>query len=163
MQNQIKKCTLDIYNVHELIWVLIFAQIDLKKKTGVYWQQIYNGGIVWGSNLRQHACQISEEWCWSLLRLFIFVKPACKKTHTYKVQKVYRHLFDSVTTMLACLFVCWLGDALLPAKSVKRGSLWSQISWKYIDPKSQNLLQAEHNGTSDGFLFYPLFHFIKYF
>lgn len=46
MQNQIKKCTLDIYNVHELIWVLIFALIDLKKKTGVYWQQIYNGGIV---------------------------------------------------------------------------------------------------------------------
>lgn len=81
MQNQIKKCTLDTYNVHELIWVLIFALIDLKKKTGVYWQQIYNGGIVWGSNLRQHACQISEEWCWSLLRLFIFVKPACKK-HT---------------------------------------------------------------------------------
>lgn len=32
MQNQIKKCTLDIYNVHELIWVLIFALIDLKKK-----------------------------------------------------------------------------------------------------------------------------------
>lgn len=151
MQNQIKKCTLDIYM--NLIWFLIFALIDLKKKTGVYWQQIYNGSIVWGSNLRQHACQISEEWCWSLLRLFIFVKPACKKTHTYKVQKVYRHLFDSVTTMLACLFVCWLGDALLPAKSVKRGSLWSQISWKYIDPKSQNLLQTEHNGTSDGFFF----------
>lgn len=151
MQNQIKKCTLDIFM--NLIWVLIFALIDLKKKTGVYWQQIYNGGIVWGSNLRQHACQISEEWCWSLLHLFIFVKPACKKTHTYKVQKVYRHLFDSVTTMLACLFVCWLGDALLPAKSVKRGSLWSQISWKYIDPKSQNLLQTEHNGTSDGFFF----------
>lgn len=153
MQNQIKKCTLDIHVYMNLIWVLIFALIDLKKKTGVYWQQIYNGGIVWGSNLRQHACQISEEWCWSLLRLFIFVKPACKKTHTYKVQKVYRHLFDSVTTMLACLFVCWLGDALLPAKSVKRGSLWSQISWKYIDPKSQNLLQTEHNGTSDGFFF----------
>lgn len=25
---------------------VIFALIDLKKKTGVYWQQIYNGGIV---------------------------------------------------------------------------------------------------------------------
>lgn len=140
----------------KLIWVLIFALMDLKKKTGVYWQQINNGGIVWGSNLRQHACQISEEWCWSLLRLFIFVKPACKKTHTYKVQKVYRHLFDSVTTMLACLFVRWLGDALLPEKSVKRGSLYIQISWKYIDPKSQNLLQTEHNRTSDGFFFFIL-------
>lgn len=99
-----------------------------------------------------------------IIAAFIYLRKTClQKTHTYKVQKVYRHLFDSVTTMLACLFVCWLGDALLPAKSVKRGSLWSQISWKYIDPKSQNLLQAEHNGTSDGFLFYPLFHFIKYF
>lgn len=37
MQNQIKKCTLDIYNVHELIWVLIFALIDLKKR------QVYIG------------------------------------------------------------------------------------------------------------------------
>lgn len=141
----------------KLIWVLIFALMDLKKKTGVYWQQINNGGIVWGSNLRQHACQISEEWCWSLLRLFIFVKPACKKTHTYKVQKVYRHLFDSVTTMLACLFVRWLGDALLPEKSVKRGSLYIQISWKYIDPKSQNLRRTEnYHRTSDGFFFFIL-------
>lgn len=140
----------------KLIWVLIFALMDLKKKTGVYWQQINNGGIVWGSNLRQQACQISEEWCWSLLRLFIFVKPACKKTHMYKVQKVYRHLFDSVTTMLACLFVRWLGDALLPEKSVKRGSLYIQISWKYIDPKSQNLRRTEHYRTSDGFFFFIL-------
>lgn len=136
----------------KLIWVLIFALIDLKKKTGVYWQQIYNGGIVWGTNLRQHACQISEEWCWSLLRLFIFVKPACKKTHTYKVQKVYRHLFDSVTTMLACLFVRWLGDALLPEKSVKRGSLYH----RYLESTSIQSLKISSKlsiiaRTSDGF------------
>lgn len=136
----------------KLIWVLIFALIDLKKKTGVYWQQIYNGGIVWGMNLRQHACQISEEWCWSLLRLFIFVKPACKKTHTYKVQKVYRHLFDSVTTMLACLFVRWLGDALLPEKSVKRGSLYR----RYLESTSIQSLKISYKlsiiaRTSDRF------------
>lgn len=97
-----------------------------------------------------------------IIAAFIYLRKTClQKTHTYKVQKVYRHLFDSVTTMLACLFVCWLGDALLPAKSVKRGSLWSQISWKYIDPKSQNLLQTEHNGTSDGFFFLSSLPFHK--
>lgn len=97
-----------------------------------------------------------------IIAVFIYLRKTClQKTHTYKVQKVYRHLFDSVTTMLACLFVCWLGDALLPAKSVKRGSLWSQISWKYIDPKSQNLLQTEHNGTSDGFFFLSSLPFHK--
>lgn len=35
MQNQIKKCTLDIFM--NLIWVLIFALIDLKKR------QVYIG------------------------------------------------------------------------------------------------------------------------